>query len=90
MEPSALAGDDARETRFFTLAASPSVRLRALRIALIVGPVIGGINHGDKILVGAMAATDWLKFGLTFIVPYSVSTWSSVMALRERLRDEQG
>jgi len=54
---------------------------------MIVGPVIGFINHGDKILTGEMLASDWLKFVLTFIVPYSVSTWSSVMAIRDRSRD---
>jgi len=33
-----------------------------------------------------MHATDWLKFGLTFLVPYAVSTLSSVLALRDQER----
>ena len=69
---------------FWELATQPEVYKRASRLALIVGPVIGLINHGDKILNATMEFVDWSKFGLTFIVPYCVSTWSSVMALRER------
>ena len=67
---------------FLNLARRPDVLKRALRVAVIVGPIIGGINHGDNIMAGTMALTDWLKVGLTFLVPFSVATWSAVMALR--------
>lgn len=76
----------AAEEGFFELALRPNVRTRALRMAFIVGPLIGILNHGDKIFSGAMGYVDWLKFSLTFIVPFSVSTWSSVMAIRDRMR----
>ena len=71
----------------FELAIRSDVCRRALTVALIVGPVIGLINHSAKIVGGTMESGDWLRFGLTFIVPYSVSTWSSVMALRGRGAD---
>ena len=59
---------------------------RAAIIALIVGHVLAVINHGDRILAGTMTMLDWCKVGLTFLVPYTVSTISSVLALREQQR----
>lgn len=54
----------------------------ATRFALIVGPVLIMINHGDAIIDGSMHAKTWLKAGLTMIVPYVVSTLSSISAYR--------
>ena len=71
---------------FWRIATEPNVVKRAARIALIVGAVIGFINHGDRMIQGAMDATAWLKCLLTFLVPYSVSTYSSVMAVRDRMQ----
>lgn len=68
---------------FFRLASCKNVTRRAVIVAFVVGPIIGCINYGEKIVYTAMFFDDWLRFGLTFLVPYSVSTWSSVMALRE-------
>ena len=68
------------------LALRADVRRRALTLALVVGPVSGLINHGGRMLGGMMEAGDWLRFGLTFLVPYCVSTWSSVMAIHGRDR----
>ncbi|WP_299369862.1 nitrate/nitrite transporter NrtS [uncultured Tateyamaria sp.] len=73
-------------TRFWTIATDRTVVARAFKIALIVGTVIALINHGDKVATGAMTGIDWLKCALTFLVPYSVSTYSSVMAVRDRLQ----
>ncbi|WP_299627473.1 nitrate/nitrite transporter NrtS [uncultured Tateyamaria sp.] len=71
---------------FWQIATDRSVTMRALRIALIVGTVIALINHGDRMMMGGMDAIAWLKCALTFLVPYSVSTYSSVMAVRDRLQ----
>ncbi|MDQ6987042.1 MAG: nitrate/nitrite transporter NrtS [Mariprofundaceae bacterium] len=54
----------------------------ATKFALIVGPVLALINHGDAIFAGTMQMLDWLKVGLTMIVPYTVSTLSSISAYR--------
>ena len=59
----------------------PVVR-RALLFAVTVGPVLVAINHGDAILAGSLGSDRWLKIGLTVLVPYAVSTISSVLALR--------
>ena len=57
---------------------------RSLRVSLIVGTVLIGINHGD-VLLGSAASPDLLwKVPLTYLVPYSVSTYASVDALLSR------
>jgi len=55
---------------------------RALAFAVVVGSVLIAINHGDALLAGEVDGTRWLKMGLTVLVPYVVSTWSSVLAVR--------
>ncbi len=69
-------------SEWFDLATSGSVVRRALAYAVIVGAVLIGINHGDAILLGDVEAGRYLKMGLTVLVPYTVSTLSSVQALR--------
>lgn len=64
------------------LAFEPAVVRRALLFAVIVGPILIAINHGDGLLRGQLGAERWLKMGLTMLVPYLVSTISSVAALR--------
>ena len=64
------------------LASCRSVVRRALAYAVIVGAVLISINHGDAILRGDLDARRWLKMGLTVMVPYCVSTLSSVGAIR--------
>ena len=58
---------------------------RALAFAVVVGSVLIAINHGDALLAGDIDGTRWFKMGLTLLVPYVVSTWSSVLAVRETL-----
>lgn len=64
------------------LALSWGVVRRALIIAGIVGPVLVLINQGDLIFFEQADRFSWTKAGLTFLVPYMVSTVSSVSALR--------
>ncbi len=59
------------------------VIIRALKIASIVGFILAGINHGDHILFGEMSSTNWIKIIVTFCVPYCVSSFSSVMAIKK-------
>ena len=70
-----------RNRNWWTLARQGSVIRRALIYAVIVGPVLIAINHGDTILRGQVDFVSLLKMGLTFFVPYVVSTCSSVAAL---------
>lgn len=68
------------------LVAKPPVLKRAAVMAIVVGCVIAVVNHGDKIASNEMTAPDWIRVGITFLVPYTVSTLSSVLALREQER----
>jgi len=69
------------------IARRPEVVRTALRFASIVGPVLIFINHGDSILTGSMNQTDWLKCIITMMVPYIVSTLSSISAYRSCQND---
>jgi len=66
--------------RHIRTALRPEVIRTAMRFALIVGPILVMINHGDVILAGQMDMMAWLKSMLTMIVPYTVSTLSSISA----------
>ena len=74
----------AERDSFLWIARQPSVVRRALKIALIVGVLLAVINHGDKLITLNLSIGDCARIALTFCVPYSVSTLSSVMAIRER------
>jgi hypothetical protein len=65
------------------LATRRSVVKRALKYALIVGSVLITINHSDALLRGDISAGRAFRMALTVLVPYVVSTLSSVGALRE-------
>ena len=68
---------------WLTLAGSGPVVRRAVIFAVVVGFVLVVINHGDALLRGEISGGRWLRIGLTVLVPYGVSTLSSVLALRE-------
>ncbi len=65
------------------IACEPPVVKRASGYALIVGAILIAINHGDAIAAGDINSVRLLKMGLTIIVPYLVSTFSSVGAIQE-------
>ena len=75
---------------FFQIAVRKSVVVRAARIAIVVGVVLGLLNHGDVIIAAELTGTHFIKICLTFLVPYSVSTYSSVLAIRERDSEMRG
>jgi hypothetical protein len=66
------------------LALRPSVVKRALKFAVVVGLVLITINHGDALLRGEVTPGRLWRMALTVVVPYVVSTLSSVGALREQ------
>jgi len=68
------------------LARTPSVIRRGLAYAIIVGAILIMINHGDAILRGEVSAGGAWRMALTVLVPYVVSTLSSVGAMRCQAR----
>lgn len=71
---------------WLALAMRPTVVRRGLMYAAIVGTVLICINHADAIYRGEVGPDRALKMGLTVMVPYIVSTLSSVGALRGQHR----
>jgi hypothetical protein len=59
---------------------------RSLRVAAVVGTLLVVINHGDRILAGALHDGDLVKIALTYLVPFGVSTYAAVGALRGSAR----
>jgi hypothetical protein len=74
---------------WLNVARERNVVRRALTYALVVGAVLIAINHGDALLRGDIDAMRLFRMGLTVVVPYCVSTASSVEILRGLQRDKQ-
>jgi hypothetical protein len=71
---------------FLVLCFQRSTVRRAVTVALVVGPILTLINQYDAIASGSFGGKFFFKLRLTFLVPYSVSSYSSVMALRAARR----
>lgn len=63
----------------------PVVR-RALILAVIVGSLLIGINHGSCVASGHFNSSCLIQSILTFFVPYLVSTVSSVLAMSDNTK----
>ncbi len=57
----------------------PAGARRSARIALVVGTLLVLINDIDKLVALEIGAADVLKIALTYVIPYCVSTYASVM-----------
>jgi len=68
---------------WLSLCLSRPVVRRAAYSALLVGALLIAINHGDELLRGQLDTARLLKMALTVLVPYGVSTASSVMSIME-------
>ena len=68
---------------WWELATQWSVVRRGIAYAVVVGAILIAINHGDSVLRGDLTFGHLVKMALTVIVPYLVSTFSSVGALRK-------
>ena len=80
----------AAERSWLEDATQRAVVRRAAIYAFVVGTVLISINHGDAILRGQVDGLRMLKMGLTVMVPYLVSTFSAVGAMRQMRRGKSG
>ncbi|MEZ4278581.1 MAG: nitrate/nitrite transporter NrtS [Myxococcota bacterium] len=67
---------------WLAVAREPAIVGRALRVAAVVGTLLVAINYTDRFLAGSLGSLDWMKMGLTYLVPYGVSTYTAVMMRR--------
>lgn len=70
------------DSGFLAIALRRPVVLSALKLSLLVGTVLAAINHGPALLEGGLDRGRYLQIALTYLVPYGVSTYSSVKALQ--------
>lgn len=64
---------------FCQFALLPSTIVRALKVAAVVTPILTVLNHSQEIMALDFTLGFYLQMGLTFCVPYLVSTYSSAM-----------
>lgn len=55
---------------------------RSTKVALVVGTVLGLINHYDAIFYGTLTTTKIFQISITYLVPFSVATFGSAMQAR--------
>ena len=56
----------------------PTIVLRALTVAIVVGSILNFINHYDLLLGKSLSSQTLIQMGLTYVVPYIVSTHGQV------------
>ena len=59
---------------------------KAFLTALVVGTILVVINHGDQIIVGNFPHI--AKIAMTYIVPYIVTTWGSILGKKSTLNEK--
>jgi hypothetical protein len=69
-------------TPWLKIAFRKDVVLRGLKVGGIVGTILVAINQGDLLLAGTVSIDALWKILLTYCVPYCVSTYASVSAIR--------
>jgi hypothetical protein len=65
---------------FFREALEPETIRTAARVALLVGTVLALINHFDLLMDAPFTVKSGVQIGLTYLVPYCVSTHGQVTA----------
>jgi hypothetical protein len=68
---------------WFRVATETKVLKRSLKVMVSVGTVLMLINNGDFLLNGDFDMLNTGKITLTYLVPFSVATYSSVAARLE-------
>ena len=54
----------------------------AIKVAIVVGTILALINHGPALLALELSRQQIVQIALTYLVPYGVSTYSSVKMLQ--------
>ncbi len=68
--------------QFLRHATEKVIVYRSVKAALVVGSVLALINHYDGLISGVLTTKTILQIGLTYLVPYAVSTYGSAMQAR--------
>lgn len=60
---------------------------RAIKVAIVVGTILNLINSGDALFAGHLPEHPW-KIPLTYVVPFSVSLYSSAAERRGQPKEK--
>lgn len=72
---------ETRNRSYWVHTVSRPVVMTALKVAAVVGTILALINHGPSFVQGQLGMQQWIQIALTYLVPYLVSTYSSVKML---------
>ena len=61
---------------FFQVSSEPSLLITGIKVALIVGVILNLINQGNTFIRFDIIHLNFIKFILTFFVPFGVSVYS--------------
>jgi hypothetical protein len=56
----------------------------SLKTALLVGSILGLINHGPALVTGHFTTAQLAPLLLTYLVPFSVATYGQIQGKRQR------
>lgn len=70
--------------KWIATAMQTDIVIRSAKVAGVVGSLLTMINHGDTIWFYGLDLKLALKVGLTYCVPYGVSTFASVSTTLNR------
>lgn len=62
---------------------------RSIKVAIIVGSVLGLINHSDAIFNGTLTSTNISQMGLTYMVPYLVATYGAASQAAQTIKNQE-
>jgi hypothetical protein len=58
--------------------------IRSVKTALVVGTVLGLINHGEALLSGQFTPEQLVPLLVTYLVPFTVATYGQIQGKRQR------
>ena len=70
---------------FWQAAGDRATLRRAIKVSMIVGTLLCLINQWEVIIAG-FVGVNWYKFGLTYMVPFCVSTYSTAASRMDFLK----
>ena len=73
---------------WLAVASEPHIYKRSFKVSMIVGTILVLINQSELIFSGQLSWALMLKIGLTYCVPYSVSTHASVEATMTQRKEK--
>ncbi|MDE1939792.1 MAG: nitrate/nitrite transporter NrtS [Alphaproteobacteria bacterium] len=65
---------------------SPPIVVRSVLVAAVVGTILNAINQGAEIVAGN--SVDFVKFILTYFVPFLVASYGAYSAFAQRGTDD--